>query len=397
MSKQYREYYSKYRALMREFSEGESESWHREFVLQNKDFVANEFGESIKETLGSGAYGTAFLLHSGKVLKLSSSLFEATAALRLMKRRKLQHIVSYYDVRLVIGQQGDIRYFALILDGVTPLTDSQKELYNTLRASGWHKQSVTDSTVIENFKRWIDLRNEEDVSNDTLIKYLMSNRSAILQEWKKYSIDEYEAHVDNVGFDQFGQFVVYDIATSGIDSEAPNAPIEKRSMHDLQNKLRHIIIPNTQYDATGITNKDEYMKNENFYSKWRRYLQEQQRVQLNTKSIGPEAILRYNQNTDYKSIQVSNKTPGSFTFIFTGPIPTDISTFIVTIPNLEFGNIIPKNISANINNGKLVAKIPAGNWRKSSNNKVETIFELQNVSISSSSKLSFYLIIQTTT
>lgn len=288
----YRKHYTTWRNYLREHDdENDTTDFNSSAARAAASFIASEFGESIKDELGGGVYGIAYLLQSGKVLKLTSSLTEVTAAIRLRKRRKLQHVVSYYDARYV--DDGSYNYFALILDGVTTLTDDQQEIYQTLRRARWAEHTASDEEVKDRLERIMPDAVSGKISalyiNNPFLEYLLKNRSTILKQWKLYNVAAYEAHYENVGFDQFGNFVAFDIVTTDEVYDMNTSTIEMRSLYQLKNMVKHIIIQN-----------ETDMKTENFYHKWRNYLTEQQRVVIDTTKI-KSATLRDKQNTEYSA------------------------------------------------------------------------------------------------
>lgn len=175
--------------------------------------IAQQFGETVTRYAGGGANGKAWILQSGKILKLTGDNTEITTALWKKSKGQSKHVVGYYDIRQIINiPDQDIKYnygslHAIIMDGVTPLTDQQKRWY-----SRFHDQ-------------YFDYRfTDEDITND-VYEYsaepeflafwnnMISQRKSVLLDMRRQDVFTGEAHAGNVGFDQKTptQFRVYDV------------------------------------------------------------------------------------------------------------------------------------------------------------------------------------------
>lgn len=73
------------------------------WVKKHAPSIAAKLGERIDKELGGGMNGVAFLLQSGKVMKLTGDPREVAAASRYRTKQRVPHIASVYDVRKLEG------------------------------------------------------------------------------------------------------------------------------------------------------------------------------------------------------------------------------------------------------------------------------------------------------
>jgi hypothetical protein len=174
--------------------------------------VASQFGETVAKYAGGGANGKAWILQSGKVLKLTSDGTEVTTAVWKKAKGQCKHVVGYYDIRQIINiDSDDINYYgavyAIIMDGITPLMDEQKRWYSRF------------------YDQYFDYRfTDDDITND-VYEYsaepeflafwnnMISQRKSVLIDMRQQGVFTGEAHAGNVGFDRKTptQFRVYDV------------------------------------------------------------------------------------------------------------------------------------------------------------------------------------------
>ncbi len=86
-------------------------------LVNNRQKLADR-GIEVAKVLGSGYNGTAFLLHDGRVLKVTRDEQEARAAFKLMGRH-LRWVVRFFDVFRFPGQ-GEARY-GVVMERLQPL------------------------------------------------------------------------------------------------------------------------------------------------------------------------------------------------------------------------------------------------------------------------------------
>jgi|LakMenEpi03Aug12_release.lakeMendotaPanAssembly.Ray.scaffolds.fasta_scaffold512638_2 hypothetical protein len=175
--------------------------------------IAQQFGETIAQFAGGGANGKAWILQSGKVLKLTADATEIKTAEWKKSKGQSKHIVGYYDIRQIINIHPDNidRYgpvYAIIMDGVTTLTTQQKEWYNALFMKYFDYQQ-SDS-------EFINIVNNQMLSSVPgfviFWNNLISQRRSVLADLRRANIHTGECHSGNVGFDRKTptQFRVFD-------------------------------------------------------------------------------------------------------------------------------------------------------------------------------------------
>ena len=180
-------------------------------ITSNKDllnYIAGQFGESIQNyNTMTGANSWVWWLNSGKVLKITSNSDEANAAAYFRKLPKVPHIISYYDIRELLVNGEDHELWATITDGVRTL--------NVIESKWWTKLS-------EGYDFWEGYIDTEEIWNAfgsedyppeafEFARKILNQRNGILRDAKKFEIKTYEAHSGNVGFDVYGQFVIFDV------------------------------------------------------------------------------------------------------------------------------------------------------------------------------------------
>ena len=180
-------------------------------VKYNPTDYINQIAEALGETvsgspLGSGTFGTAYPLSSGRVLKITKDSKEAASAAYLHPHSNTPHLISYYDVRPINPRSENIQYFAIVMDRVTPLPPDQEDWW-----MGIYLDTRFDDDKIREImydSPWITNKGPKF---DNFIDNLMSQRTAILNVIRKFNIDTFEVHSDNIGFDSQGRFTIFDI------------------------------------------------------------------------------------------------------------------------------------------------------------------------------------------
>jgi|GEM_PF-3728603 hypothetical protein len=212
-----------------------SESKAFKAVEDNLQHIAYQFAEINPRFLGSGYWGRAYQTDAGRVLKVTSDPQEVAIASRFKKLSSRPHIVGIYDVRPIkrvtipFGSDGRIHdvfpdgYYVIHMDAVTPL-----ESYKDGKiAEVWEKQflhrmflreDLTDQQIRDRFDR---IAEHYGVFED--YDRLMDQRKKILQDAKAVGLSVSEAHSGNVGFNQHGNFVIYDMQSKRYaDRSGPN-------------------------------------------------------------------------------------------------------------------------------------------------------------------------------
>jgi len=185
--------------------------------------IANQFGESISQVLDAGAFGITYRLASGKIFKITQDAREIAAASKLRTKSKTPHVVSYYDIKQLLnfdrlvssnirGRQGGDIIAAIVMDAVKTLTWDEKQLYQAVRQNLIFDSYTTDEVLhkrVDSFVKELDGTVAQHAI-DTMNK-IIDQRQSIMRDLRQHNIDVGEAHANNVGFDQYGQFVVFDV------------------------------------------------------------------------------------------------------------------------------------------------------------------------------------------
>jgi hypothetical protein len=217
------------------------------------NLIAQQFGETVAQFAGGGANGKAWVLQSGKVLKLTADPSEISTALWKKSKGQCKHIVGYYDIRQIINIPTDgINYhsnvYAIIMDGITPLTKEQKSWYSAFYEQYFADRAYPDKDL------WMDLQayNEKYLDLDPAFlsfwNNMMSQRKSVLADMHKQGVYTGECHAGNVGFDRKNptQFRIYDVWREDSMRKAWNHGIGETRIIDC-NKLI-----NNKPDASGI-------------------------------------------------------------------------------------------------------------------------------------------------
>lgn len=220
--------------------------------------IAAQFGEQFDRVLGGGSNGVAFLLKSGKVLKLTNDRWEVAAASRYRTKQNVPHLVSVYDVRPVTGDLvqatdpefqsipedfksflldlNNDNWYAIIMDYVTPFDDNEKGIWYKIQADYVSARFSDELTAME----------LEDKMEGSRFKVpegwadrLMSQRQSVLAAFKRNNIMPSEAHGDNMGWNKQGQLVHYDFW------------MQTNNGFSMQSTPRRLNKP-VKYDASGI-------------------------------------------------------------------------------------------------------------------------------------------------
>jgi hypothetical protein len=209
------------------------------------EYIANQFAESIDTSKTEyanpmgGAFSKVYWLKSGKILKITNNANEAETGAYYSKRRKHPHIISYYDVREIVfnGQPLSDPYWAMITDGVRTLTRQETYWYeDLLDETGFLEARWVDSTVESEladmgYLGW-NPDQEKHLNQDRVqwFRNMLKQRQAILRDIKAFQVASYEAHSNNVGFDEHGQFVIFDIWSQ---SAKTNTGIARRMQNSI--------------------------------------------------------------------------------------------------------------------------------------------------------------------
>lgn len=227
------------------------------WILKHAPSIAAKLGEQIDKELGGGANGVAFLLKSGKVLKITGDDQEVAAASRYRTKQNVPHLVSVYDVRKL---EGDIvnpedpnyakfktswdrsrQFYVIIMDAVTPFNKHEQQIWS-YNGRAYLNPSFDDEITRDKLLNYIDEHQYLTLPEGWVDK-IIAQRQSVLAAFKRNSVYAIEAHSENMGWNRQGQLVHFDWWMSLESDFFGNTRF--------QNKPRRLNKP-VQYDASGI-------------------------------------------------------------------------------------------------------------------------------------------------
>lgn len=227
------------------------------WIVKHAPHVAAKLGEQIDKELGGGANGVAFLLRSGRVMKITPDTREVAAASRYRTKQRVPHIVSVYDVRKL---EGDIvnpadpnrarfnsvwdnykQHYVIIMDAVTPFNNNEQQVWERVYQD-YLNPRFTDAITRDELESVID-ENTNLTLSETWVDTMIAQRQAVLAAFRRNSVFALEAHSGNMGWNRQGQLVHFDWWMS----------LESDMFNNLrfQERPRRLNKP-IRYDASGI-------------------------------------------------------------------------------------------------------------------------------------------------
>lgn len=199
------------------------------WVKKHAPSIAAKLGERIDKELGGGMNGVAFLLQSGKVMKLTGDPKEVAAASRYRTKQNVPHIASVYDVRKLEGDivdpedptldtitrnmiEGAVQHYVIILDYIIPLSEYEKQIWLYTHRD-YLNPTYTDEHVKTRIGMTIDNTSTMSYATtlaDNWLDKLIAQRQGVLAAFRRNSVHSNEAHEDNVGWNRQGQLVHFD-------------------------------------------------------------------------------------------------------------------------------------------------------------------------------------------
>jgi hypothetical protein len=195
------------------------------WIKKHAPSIAIKLGEQIDKELGGGANGVAFLLKSGKVLKITGDNREAAAASRYRTKQNVPHIVSVYDVRKLEGDIVDpndptldtiIRnmiesadqHYVIVMDYVTPFNDNEQRVWREI-SDDYLSPRFSDEITREELESFID-EHQNLTLPERWIDTMITQRQSVLAAFRRNSVYTLEAHGENMGWNRQGQLVHFD-------------------------------------------------------------------------------------------------------------------------------------------------------------------------------------------
>jgi len=192
-----------------------------DFIEENAKKIAKQLGYNSVKYIGQGNFGLAYDVGDGKILKITTDKSEAANANRLRKKPITKHIINYYDVR-AINNPRNRDYYSIVMDAVTPLNNQNYRLFYADIYRRFLDPNLSDKKVFDHVFEYLERYETEDYFDECLNFYkkkLAPQRQSILKEFKKYGIPTNDAHSSNVGFDDEGNFVYFDIGMDKMSRE----------------------------------------------------------------------------------------------------------------------------------------------------------------------------------
>jgi hypothetical protein len=227
--------------------------------------IAGQFGETVSHILGAGYNGMAYLLTSGKVLKVTPDANEVAAASRYRTRQASPHVVRVYDVRAITGdiidpedaeasddQKSRMQYtatwYAIIMDYVTPFTPYERTIWEYTYADYLNTRYSDQDVMIEiqdALENTAHLSHAEQLP-ESWAQDLVAQRGSLIAAFRRHKIYASEAHEENMGWNASHQLVHFDfwMRTSG--------DIATSTIQRVPRRLNKPV----QVDATGIDTPD---------------------------------------------------------------------------------------------------------------------------------------------
>ena len=195
---------------------------------KNANKIAEELGEKIIKILGSGDFGTAFLLESGRVLKLTFDLNEIDIAKKLSNNRNwFKYVMNYYNVG-ELKDVPDYKYF-LLMDYVNPLSELEKATINhvykpLLQFSKSFYKSIFSPQLLDyvldqfsikkikdNYLLNLYTQSQIDKMKELAIDFIPHIQN-IAKDLKLHHIEQCDFHAGNLGWNEDqSKLIIFDI------------------------------------------------------------------------------------------------------------------------------------------------------------------------------------------
>ncbi len=237
------------------------------WMIKHAPSIAQQLGETIGQLLGGGLNGLAWLLQSGRVMKLTPDTKEVAAASRYRTKQSVPHLVAVYDVRPITGPRADIAnpefdattdpafkraqanminatepWYVIIMDRVTPFTYPEGIMWSNVRRM-YLDSRYPDAEVLDRLNYQYDFPSTKGKLATGWIERLMQQRSSVIAAFRRNRVHGDEAHEENMGWNQQGKLVHFDWWMLG-DPKADSHPRYESKPRRLNKPVR--------YDATGI-------------------------------------------------------------------------------------------------------------------------------------------------
>ena len=173
------------------------------------NYYAKTIGVDIREEIGGGFNGIAYLTNKNTVIKVTSMNEEATVVRSLMQKKYYKHIADYYDVKSI--EYKKYHYYAIhmeLLDVDCKVVQDFLELENWLTQYG------------ETYNNYLKIQNPGDlrmflsemtpIIDNNLRKFTMELIDTE-DEVRKLGINNSDLHGENLGYKSNGKLALFDI------------------------------------------------------------------------------------------------------------------------------------------------------------------------------------------
>lgn len=228
------------------------------WIMKHVPAIAAKLGEQIDKKLGGGMNGVAFLLKSGKVLKITGDKQEVAAASRYRTKLNVPHLVSVYDVRKLEGDIVDPtspdyatfktswdrsrQFYVIIMDYVTPFDNHEQQVWREI-SDDYLSPRFSDEITREELESFID-EHQNLTLPERWIDTMITQRQSVLAAFRRNQVFTQEAHGENMGWSRHGKLVHFDWWM--VDQTQTSDQWTR-----FQDKPRRLNKP-IQYDASGI-------------------------------------------------------------------------------------------------------------------------------------------------
>jgi hypothetical protein len=216
----------------------QNEETGRQLKLQI-DAIAASVSEVVTKKLGSGAFGTAWLCESGRVIKLTPDPREVTTAMR-RRGKVVPHVVTYYGIYTVTLDADNMEWynsrFLLVMPYVKPLTLTQSETWDKLtgridyldESGGWPGSENIDTMLF---------------TDPEFARLAIDQRNEFMKALKKYNIYKTEVHSGNIGLDQQNRITTFDMYTRASRVDVSTSAVKSwRGFGELASKFPVIVL-----------------------------------------------------------------------------------------------------------------------------------------------------------
>ena len=194
----------------------EIESTEERLVDTLIDKVADDLGEQVDKFIGHGALGYAYLLNSGRVLKLTEDKNEINLIYNLSKLSSIpRSLMTYYN----IGKVEDTEYFYILMDYVEPLSDDEKSAVNIfymnrIQYKKDYYENIMNEYLAGHIEEWFEKRFTSNKKDEyiRICHYLLPHIRNIVKDLKKHKIKVTDFHGGNLGWDKgHNNLILFDL------------------------------------------------------------------------------------------------------------------------------------------------------------------------------------------